>query len=144
MLRPRITPCLLLRNGGLVKTRQFGDEKYVGDPINAVKIFNEKAVDELIVLDIDATRLDAEPNYSLIQRLADEVDQGRFEEGIGEETDDFRQTRNNVFLDEDGRESDNFRQTTANVFLSEDGRESDNFRQTTADVLIDDDFQQPT
>jgi len=79
-----------------------------------------------------------------IQRLADEVDQGRFEEGIGEETDDFRQTRNNVFLDEDGRESDNFRQTTANVFLSEDGRESDNFRQTTADVLIDDDFQQPT
>ena len=72
MLRPRITPCLLLRNGGLVKTRQFGEDKYVGDPINAVKIFNEKAVDELIVIDIDATRLDAEPNYSLIQRLANE------------------------------------------------------------------------
>jgi cyclase len=72
MLRPRITPCLLLRNGGLVKTRQFGEDKYVGDPINALKIFNEKAVDELIVIDIDATRLDAEPNYSLIQRLANE------------------------------------------------------------------------
>ena len=72
MLRPRITPCLLLRNGGVVKTRQFGEDKYVGDPINAVKIFNEKAVDELIVIDIDATRLGAEPNYSLIQRLADE------------------------------------------------------------------------
>ena len=72
MLRPRITPCLLLRNEGLVKTRLFSEDKYVGDPINAVKIFNEKAVDELIVIDIDATRLDAEPNYSLIQRLADE------------------------------------------------------------------------
>ena len=57
MLRPRITPCLLLRNGGLVKTRQFGEDKYVGDPINAVKIFNEKAVDELIVIDIDARNL---------------------------------------------------------------------------------------
>lgn len=72
MLRPRITPCLLIRDGGLVKTRQFSDDKYVGDPINAVKIFNEKAVDELIVIDIDATRLKREPNYSLIQRLADE------------------------------------------------------------------------
>ncbi len=72
MLRPRITPCLLLRDGGLVKTRQFSDEKYVGDPINAVKIFNEKAVDELIVIDIDATRLAKEPDYSLIQRMADE------------------------------------------------------------------------
>ena len=72
MLRPRITPCLLIRDGGLVKTRQFTDDKYVGDPINAVKIFNEKAVDELIVIDIDATRLKREPDYSLIQRLADE------------------------------------------------------------------------
>ena len=42
MLRPRVTPCLLIRNGGLIKTRQFKDDKYVGDPINAVKIFNEK------------------------------------------------------------------------------------------------------
>lgn len=72
MLRPRITPCLLIREGALVKTRQFTDDKYIGDPINAVKIFNEKAVDELIVIDIDATRYKREPNYSLIQRLADE------------------------------------------------------------------------
>ena len=72
MLRPRITPCLLIRDGGLVKTRQFSDDKYIGDPINAVKIFNEKAVDELIVIDIDATRLNREPDYTLIQRLADE------------------------------------------------------------------------
>ena len=48
MLRPRIIPCLLVRNKGLVKTLQFGESKYVGDPINAVKIFNEKEVDELV------------------------------------------------------------------------------------------------
>jgi imidazole glycerol-phosphate synthase subunit HisF len=72
MLRPRISPCLLIRNGGLVKTVQFKTDKYVGDPINAVKIFNEKAVDELIVIDIDATRFGQEPNYALLQRLANE------------------------------------------------------------------------
>ena len=55
MLRPRITPCLLIKNGGLVKTIKFGNPKYVGDPINAVKIFNEKEVDEIIVVDIDAS-----------------------------------------------------------------------------------------
>ncbi len=56
MLRPRIIPCLLVHDGGLVKTVRFAEPKYVGDPINAVKIFNEKEADELIVLDIDATR----------------------------------------------------------------------------------------
>lgn len=70
MLRPRITPCLLVRNGGLVKTVQFNDPKYVGDPINAVKIFNEKEADELIVLDIDATSEGVEPNFRLIAQLA--------------------------------------------------------------------------
>ena len=72
MLRPRVTPCLLIRNGGLVKTRQFKDDKYVGDPINAVKIFNEKSVDELIILDIDATVNGNDPDYSLIEKLANE------------------------------------------------------------------------
>lgn len=72
MLRPRIIPCLLIHNGGLVKTVQFGQPKYVGDPINAVRIFNEKEVDELIVADIDATRLGREPNYALIASLAAE------------------------------------------------------------------------
>lgn len=72
MLRPRIIPCLLVHNGGLVKTRQFREPKYVGDPINAVRIFNEKEVDELIVVDIDATRLGREPDYSLIAKLANE------------------------------------------------------------------------
>jgi imidazole glycerol-phosphate synthase subunit HisF len=72
MLRPRVIPCLLIRNGGLVKTRQFTDDKYVGDPINAVKIFNEKSVDELIVIDIDATVYRKDPDYKLIEKLANE------------------------------------------------------------------------
>ncbi|MES2330163.1 MAG: AglZ/HisF2 family acetamidino modification protein [Bacteroidota bacterium] len=72
MLRPRIIPCLLVHNRGLVKTVNFGDPKYVGDPINAVKIFNEKEVDELIVLDIDASANNVEPDYKMIQNLAAE------------------------------------------------------------------------
>jgi cyclase len=72
MLRARIIPCLLLRNGGLVKTRKFTDDKYVGDPINAVRIFNEKEADELIVLDIDASVRGREPDYRLIEHLAAE------------------------------------------------------------------------
>lgn len=72
MLRPRIIPCLLIRNKGLVKTVKFCPSKYVGDPINAVKIFNEKEVDELIVLDIDATTTDSEPDFATIQKLAAE------------------------------------------------------------------------
>ncbi len=70
MLRPRITPCLLVSDGGLVKTVRFKDAKYVGDPINAVKIFNEKEADELIVLDIDATVQNREPDYAMIAHLA--------------------------------------------------------------------------
>ncbi len=70
MLYPRIIPCLLVHNKGLVKTTKFKDPKYVGDPINAVKIFNEKEVDELIVLDIDASRLGREPDFKLIENLA--------------------------------------------------------------------------
>ena len=72
MLLPRIIPCLLIHNKGLVKTVQFKDPKYVGDPINAVKIFNEKEVDELMVLDIDATRENRAPNLEMIKNLADE------------------------------------------------------------------------
>lgn len=72
MLRPRIIPCLLVHQGGLVKTVEFKDPKYVGDPINAVKIFNEKEADELVVLDIDATVNGAEPDYRMIANLAAE------------------------------------------------------------------------
>lgn len=70
MLRPRITPCLLIHKGGLVKTVQFKDAKYVGDPVNAVKIFNEKEADELIVVDIDATTQGHAPNFELITQFA--------------------------------------------------------------------------
>lgn len=72
MLRPRIIPCLLVHKGGLVKTVGFEQPKYVGDPLNAVRIFNEKEVDELMVLDIDATRENREPDYKLIASLAAE------------------------------------------------------------------------
>lgn len=72
MLRPRIIPCLLIKDKGLVKTINFKSPKYVGDPINAVRIFNEKEVDELVVLDIDATLERREPDYKIIEHLAAE------------------------------------------------------------------------
>lgn len=73
MLRTRVIPCLLLRNGGLVKTRGFADPKYVGDPINAVKIFNEKEVDEIVFLDISATPAGRAPSFELIHDIATEA-----------------------------------------------------------------------
>lgn len=72
MLRPRIIPCLLVHQGGLVKTVGFKNPKYVGDPINAVKIFNEKECDELIVVDMDATVRGVEPDYRAIEHMATE------------------------------------------------------------------------
>ena len=72
MLRPRIIPCLLVQDKGLVKTVQFKKPKYVGDPINAVRIFNEKQVDELTILDIDATAEGREPDYKMIEHWASE------------------------------------------------------------------------
>lgn len=72
MLRSRIIPCLLLHNKGLIKTEKFNTGKYVGDPINAVRIFNEKEADELMFLDIDKTIQSKEPDFELIQKIADE------------------------------------------------------------------------
>jgi cyclase len=72
VLRPRIIPSLLIQDSGLVKTVNFKNPKYVGDPINAVKIFNEKEVDELAIFDIDATVKGLEPNFSLIERIANQ------------------------------------------------------------------------
>lgn len=72
MLRSRVIPCLLIHKKGLVKTVNFKNPKYVGDPINAVKIFNEKEVDELIVLDIDASVENREPDFEMIKHLARE------------------------------------------------------------------------
>lgn len=73
MLRTRVIPVLLLKNNGLVKTTRFKKPVYVGDPINAVRIFNEKEVDELILLDITATNEKRNPNYSRIQEIVSEA-----------------------------------------------------------------------
>lgn len=71
-LRHRIIPALLLKDGGLYKTTKFAKPSYVGDPINAVKIFNEKEVDELIVIDIEATRSGRPPDFAMAEWLAEE------------------------------------------------------------------------
>lgn len=73
MLRARVIPCLLLSNGGLIKTVGFETPKYVGDPINAVKIFNEKEVDELLLLDVEASRRGVGPNFELLRKIASEA-----------------------------------------------------------------------
>jgi len=72
MLATRVIPCLLLRNQGLVKTVRFKDPKYVGDPINAIRIFNDKEVDELIFLDITATPEGRRPPFKMIAEIASE------------------------------------------------------------------------
>jgi len=73
MLRTRVIPVLLLKDLGLVKTVQFSDPKYVGDPINAVKIFNEKEIDELIFLDITATNEKKKLSFDLLSKIASEA-----------------------------------------------------------------------
>lgn len=73
MLKTRVIPVLLLQNGGLVKGEKFKKHKYVGDPINAVRIFNEKEVDELAFIDISATAEGREPDYALIEDVATEA-----------------------------------------------------------------------
>ena len=73
MLKARVIPCLLLRNNGLVKTVKFREPKYVGDPINAVRILNDKEVDELAFLDISATPAGRGPNFELIADIASEA-----------------------------------------------------------------------
>lgn len=72
MLRSRLIPTLLVDQGAVVKTVQFGSPTYVGDPINAVRVFNDKEVDELVVADIGATSRRSAPNFDLIERLANE------------------------------------------------------------------------
>lgn len=72
MIRARVIACLLLHGHGLVKTKKFKDPVYLGDPVNAVRIFSEKEVDELVILDIDASREGREPNYELIAEIAGE------------------------------------------------------------------------
>jgi cyclase len=72
MTNYRVIPCLLLSNGGLVKTKKFKNSVYVGDPLNAIRIFNEKEVDELVLLDIRASLDKRGPNYDLLKEIASE------------------------------------------------------------------------
>lgn len=72
MLNNRIIPCLLLKNQGLVKTLKFKEPKYIGDPINAVNIFNDKEVDELVFLDITATVERKGPSFKMLEEIASE------------------------------------------------------------------------
>lgn len=69
MYQSRVIPCLLLKNHGLVKTRQFKNERYIGDPINAVKIYNECGADELIFLDIDRNIQKAGPDFEYLSKI---------------------------------------------------------------------------
>lgn len=73
MLRTRVIPCLLLKDGGVVKTTQFKDPVYIGDPINAVRIFNDKEVDELVVLDVEATTLGRPPDLARLKNIAEQA-----------------------------------------------------------------------
>lgn len=73
MNKTRVIPVLLLKKWGLYKTVKFKSPKYVGDPINSVRIFNDKEVDELVFLDIDATKKSIEPNYDLLENIAGEA-----------------------------------------------------------------------
>ena len=72
-MNSRVIPCLLLRRGGLVKSKRFKDHRYIGDPINAVRIFNEKEVDELVFLDIDAGPAKRPPDFELLCDIASEA-----------------------------------------------------------------------
>ncbi len=73
MRRFRVIPVLMLHQGGLYKSTKFKNHKYVGDPINAVRIFNEKEVDELIIVDIDASKENRGPNMQLLSEIASEA-----------------------------------------------------------------------
>jgi imidazole glycerol-phosphate synthase subunit HisF len=72
MIRPRIIPILLLKDSGLVKTLQFKNPKYIGDPINAIRIFNDKEVDELVLLDIDASKSNEMPDLNVLKNITSE------------------------------------------------------------------------
>jgi cyclase len=71
-MHARYIPVLLLKDGGLYKTRKFEKETYLGDPINAIKIFNDKLVDELVFLDIAAARRKGNPNIHMLKEIAGE------------------------------------------------------------------------
>ena len=71
--RPRIIPVLLVDDRDLIKTVNFDNRTYLGDPVNAVKIFNRKGIDELSILDIGATKNNKEPDFELLKDIASEA-----------------------------------------------------------------------
>ena len=71
MLRPRIIPCILIDSGDVIKTIRFNENIYIGDPLNTVRLFNEKKADEILIIDISATRDKKKPNFKLIQNIAE-------------------------------------------------------------------------
>ena len=71
-MKNRIIPVLLLHEDGLIKTQKFDKPKYIGDPINAIKVFNQKEVDEMVFLDIGASKQGSSPNFELINDIASE------------------------------------------------------------------------
>ena len=71
-MRTRVIPVLLLKEESLVKTVKFKNFNYIGDPCNTIRIFNELEVDELMLLDVAASKENKEPNYSLLQDIASE------------------------------------------------------------------------
>ena len=73
MALKRIIPCLLYDGSGLVKTVKFKNPSYIGDPINAIKIYNDKEVDELILIDINASKQKRKPNFDKIADMASEA-----------------------------------------------------------------------
>ena len=73
MLKTRVIPVLLMKNAGLYKGVKFKNHKYVGDPINTVKIFNDKEVDELVIFDIEASKLNKPINFELLENIASEA-----------------------------------------------------------------------
>jgi cyclase len=72
MVLKRIIPCVLYSDEGLVKTKKFRSPNYIGDPINSLRLFNDKGVDELLFIDIDASKNKSEPNFTLVQEIASE------------------------------------------------------------------------
>lgn len=73
MNQARVIPCLLIRGNGLVKTKKFKDPVYIGDPVNAVRIFSDKEADEIVILDIYASANGRGPNFELIAEMAGEA-----------------------------------------------------------------------
>lgn len=71
--RPRLIPCLTMFDRGLVKTTKFSNPRYLGDPVNTVKIFNKKGVDELCILDIHATIDKKGPDFEYLKDIASEA-----------------------------------------------------------------------